>query len=111
MKLLTSLGFILLATLPGWAQETLRLKGRVGLARAVKAENRAMKNTHYIVQFASEPGIAERQELERRGFAVLQYVPDAAFMISSRTLPDLSGLDVISVSTMSVSDKISPLLE
>ena len=88
----------------------LRLKSRAGTARIGRPLPRPAAGTHYIVQFRASPGPAERQELERRGLRVLQYVPDSALMVASRTPPDLRGLEVISVATMSAEDKISPLL-
>ena len=51
-----------------------------------------------------------RQELERRGIRVLQYVPDSTLMVASPVAPDLDGLEVLSASALEPSDKISPLL-
>ena len=92
------------------AQPALRLKARAPGARSGRTLPRPVGGTHYILQFRSEPGAAERQELHRRGVRVLQYVPDSALMVASRTPPDVRGLDVLSVVPMSVSDKISPVL-
>jgi hypothetical protein len=86
----------------------LRLKAR---ARTTGSQPLAREGTHYILQFAAEPGTAELEELERRGIHVLQYVPDAALMVASPTTPDLQGLNVVSLTTMDVSDKISPVLK
>jgi Matrixin/Glucodextranase, domain B len=93
-----------------WGQPELRLKARVAPGRSGRPVGRTAGGTHYIVQFRAEPGTAEREELEQRGMRVLQYVPDAALMVASPTTPDLQGLDVLSVSTLSGSDKISPVL-
>ncbi len=90
-----------------WGQPPLRLKAR---ALTTRSQSRADGGTHYILQFATEPGPAELEELERRDIRVLQYVPDAALMVASLTTPDLQGLNVVSLTTMDVSDKISPLL-
>jgi hypothetical protein len=51
-----------------------------------------------------------RQELERRGIRVLQYVPDSALMVASPVAPDLDGLEVLSAGALEPADKISPLL-
>src|SRR4029077_12896886 len=91
-------------------QPALRLKARAARGRVDRTDPRPAAGTHYIVQFRSVPGLTERQELERRGLRVLQYVPDSALMVAGRTPPDVRGLDVLSVGTMSVADKISPVL-
>ena len=87
--------------------EAIRLKTRTidsTSARGVKLDH------HFIVQFRSHPGPEVRAELERRGIRVLGYVPDAALMASSRTVPDLEGLDVAWVGSLAASDKLSPEL-
>jgi hypothetical protein len=90
-----------------WGQAPLRLKARTLTTRP---RPRAGAGTHYILQFTAEPSPADLQELERRDIRVLQYVPDAALMVASPTTPDLQGLSVVSITTMEVSDKISPVL-
>jgi hypothetical protein len=110
MKLIRFAVAMLLTLVPSaWGQPALRLKARAG-GRIARTGPGPAAGTHYIVQFRSEPGLAEKRELERRGLRVLQYVPDSALMVAGRTPPDVHGLDVLSVATMSVSDKISPVL-
>lgn len=65
---------------------------------------------HFVVQFRSYPGPEVRSELESLGIRVLGYVPDNALMASSRTAPDLEGLDVAWVGSLAASDKLSPAL-
>ncbi len=102
------LGALFFLVFGAWGQPRVRLKAREAPVRGMKP--RYPDGTHYILQFNAEPGPAEQQELERRGMHVLQYVPDAALMVASRTKPDVRGLDVFSIVTLSVSDKISPVL-
>lgn len=110
MKLIrAALAVLFVVASSAWAQPPLRLKSRAGSGRVFRPLRHPAGGTHYIVQFRSEPGPAERLELERRGIRVLQYVPDSALMVASPRPPDLRGLDVL-VSTMSVEDKISPAL-
>lgn len=64
---------------------------------------------HFVVQFAAWPGPEVRQELARRGIAVLQYVPDSALLVSAAEL-NLNGLDVTWAGPLEASDKLSPAL-
>jgi hypothetical protein len=68
------------------------------------------RGTHFLLRFSTEPGPELRLELERRGMRVLQYVPEAALMVSSRATPNLEGLPLLSAGALEVSDKISPML-
>jgi len=88
-------------------------------AEAIRLKTRTIDSTstsdvkpgrHFVVQFRSHPGPEVRAELERRGIRVLGYVPDEALMASSRTVPDLEGLDVAWVGSLPASDKLSPEL-
>jgi hypothetical protein len=108
-----SISFVLslMALAPAaWGQPQLRLKARSGTGRIERPVPHSAAGTHFIVQFRHEPGPAERLELERRGIHVLQYVPDAAFMVAARKPLVLEGLDILSVASMDISDKISPVL-
>ena len=51
-----------------------------------------------------------RQELERRGIRVLQYVPDSTLMVASPVAPDLDGLEVLSVVCAGAIRQDQPLL-
>src|ERR1035441_7892883 len=93
-----------------WAQPVVHLKAGALGARPAKMLPRHGRGTHYLLQFATEPGPGVRRELERRGMHVLQYVPDAALMVASPVTPDLEGLGVISAGPLDASYKISPLL-
>ena len=93
-----------------WAQPVVHLKAGALGARPAKILPRHGRGTHYLLQFATEPGSQVRRELERRGMHVLQYVPEAALMVASLVTPDLEGLGVISAAPLDASYKISPLL-
>ena len=79
-----------------WGQPVVHLKAGALGARPAKMLPRHGRGTHYLLQFATEPGPQVRRELERRGMRVLQYVPDAALMFASPVTPDLAGLPVLS---------------
>ena len=93
-----------------WAQPVIRLKAAAPGARPIGRLPRHGRATHFLLQFPTEPGPAIRQELERRGMRVLQYVPDSTLMVASPVAPDLDGLEVLSAGELEPSDKISPLL-
>ncbi len=88
----------------GWTQEAIHLKSRTFDPAGVR---RAPLSHHYVIQFRTDPGTALRAELERRGIAVLGYVPDRAVMASSREAPDLGGLEVTWVGSLTAPDKLS----
>lgn len=88
-----------------YAQE-INLKARPG-GRVVPGRTRG---THVILQFSGFPGPAVRDDLARRGLRVLEYVPDNGLMVSASPTADFSGLDVTWAGSLSVSDKISPVL-
>jgi hypothetical protein len=50
---------------------------------------------HWILQFPRYPDAAIRVELMLRGARILDYVPDAALMVSFSRSPDLKGLHVV----------------
>ena len=107
MKLIGIALALALLPLPcAWAQPPLRLKARA----AARPESRMSSGTHYILQFAAEPVPSDLDELEHRGIHVLQYVPESALMVASAATPDLRGLNVVSMTTMNISEKISPVL-
>uniref|UniRef100_Q029Q8 Peptidase M10A and M12B, matrixin and adamalysin n=1 Tax=Solibacter usitatus (strain Ellin6076) TaxID=234267 RepID=Q029Q8_SOLUE len=88
-------------------QPLLRLKARTA---TTGPQRRINNGTHYILQFAAEPVPSDLDELKGRGIHVLQYVPESALIVASAAPPDLRGLNVVSMTTMDVSDKISPVL-
>jgi hypothetical protein len=107
MKLFrTTVTATLLAASFAWAQTGLHLKSRP-LSRPNIATRRGL---HYVLQFSSYPGQDLRDELNRRGVRVLQYVPDNALMVSSAASADLSGIDILWSGSLEASDKISPAL-
>lgn len=63
--------------------------------REIAALPLAGPDQHWILQFPSFPDGAIRAELIRRGAGILDYVPDAALMVSFSRTPNLTGLHVI----------------
>ena len=92
------------------AQPVIRLKAASAGARPIRTLPRHGRATHFLLQFPTEPGPEMRQELERRGMRVLQYVPDSTLMVACPVTPDLAGLGVLSAGVLEPADKISPLL-
>ncbi len=93
-----------------WAQPVIHLKAGSASAPSSRIPARQGRTTHFLLRFPAEPGAELRQELERRGMRVLQYVPEAGLMVASPTAPDLRGLGALSSAALEPSDKISPLL-
>src|ERR1035438_4956756 len=93
-----------------WAQPVVHLKAGAAGTRPAKMLPPHGRGTHFLLQFAAEPGPGGRQEVEPRVMHVLQYVPDAALMVASPVTPDLEGLGVISAGPLEATSKISPLL-
>jgi hypothetical protein len=89
-----------------WAQTGLHLKSSSGAA----ARNSRPRGSHVILQFTGYPDRAIRETLAGRGITVLQYVPDNALMVSADPAVDLSGIDLLWAGSLTVSDKISPVL-
>lgn len=74
------------------------------------AEGSGRIGNHYMLQFRSYPDGRVRAELARRRIRVLSYVPDFTLMVSSASAPDLRGLEVQSVGSLTAADKLSPRL-
>ena len=107
-KLFLPASFLLVSFAP--AQPVVHLKAGAPVSRTSRVLPKGDRPTHFLVRFQAEPGPEIRLELERRGMHVLQYVPDAALLVSSRVIPNLEGLDAVSADPMHASTKISPLL-
>jgi hypothetical protein len=90
-----------------WAAGAIHLKNRTISSLDGGSER---VGTHYMLQFRSYPDAGVRAELARRGIRVLGYVPDSTLMVASATTPDLGGLDVESVGSLALADKLSPQL-
>jgi hypothetical protein len=109
-------GLVLFMLLAGVApaQPTLRLKGwdrSNAAAASVAAKTRWTGWSHFLVQFAAEPGAAQLKTLADRGANVLSYVPDAALSIAMRDATDLSGLGIRWIGRLQPSQKLSPQLD
>ena len=66
---------------------------------------------HWILQFAGFPNAAIRAELTRQGVRILDYVPDAALMVSFSRTPDLSALKVIWAGQLQAADRLGAGLD
>ncbi len=106
-------GFVLMASVAG-AQPSLRLRGlkpeRDRLA-AVVTKTRSPGRSHFLVQFAAEPGSAQLKALSERGATVLSYVPNAALSVALRDGSSLAGLGVHWMGRLRPDEKLSPELD
>ncbi len=97
------------------AQPALRLKGfkpdSGALVANVVTRTRTPGSSHFLVQFAAEPGQPQMNALADRGAAVLSYVPDAGLSIAMRDGTSLSGLGIQWMGKLQPSQKISPDLD
>jgi hypothetical protein len=91
--------------LKGWKQADSAISGRPVVTRT-----RAIGRSHFLVQFASQPGAQQIGALQDRGAAVLSYVPDSTLSISMRDTTDVSGLGIQWIGKLQPSQKISPEL-
>jgi Matrixin len=107
-------GLVLLASIAP-AQPALRLKGlkpdSSTLAAPIVTRTRMPGRSHFLVQFATEPGPSEMQALVDRGAAVLSYVPDAGLSITLRDGTSLSGTGVQWMGRLRPDEKFSPELD
>jgi hypothetical protein len=97
------------------AQPALRLKGlrpdsAARIATAV-SRTRTPGSSHFLVQFATEPGSAQMNALAGRGATVLSYVPDAGLSIVMRDGTSLSGLGIQWLGKLGTTEKLSPDLD
>src|ERR1700733_14797778 len=107
------LGLALLAVVAA-AQPAIRLKGFNPGSRPlapVATKTRNPGRSHFVVQFATEPGPAQMQALADRGATVLSYVPDAALSIAMRDGTSLSGLAIQWLGQLQPGEKLSPQLD
>lgn len=109
-----TLGWIVLAA-AAQAQPVLHLKGwdSNSSRKAVEGFRRTRKpgRSHFLVQFASQPGAPQLSALTSRGVTVLSYIPDFTLSISMRDGTGLSGLGIRWMGQLQPAEKISPLLE
>lgn len=93
------------------AQPALRLRGWNAADARVAAgstRTRVPGRSHFLVQFASEPGADQLQALTNRGATPLSYVPNAALSVSMPNGTDLSGLGIQWMGQLQPEEKISP---
>ncbi len=107
-------GLALLASVGG-AQPALRLKGfkpnSGPLAAPVVSRTRTPGRSHFLVQFALEPGATQMNALADHGATVLSYVPDAALSIAIRDGTSLGGLGIQWMGRLQPDQKVSPALD
>ncbi len=106
-----ALGWILLAA-AAQAQPVLHLRGWDSIPKAVQGFRRTRKpgRSHFLVQFAAQPGAPQLSALAGRGANALSYVPDFTLSISMPNGTDLSGLGIRWMGQLQPAEKISPLL-
>lgn len=95
------------------AQPALRLRGwNAADARAVAGSTRTRVpgRSHFLVQFASEPGMDQLKALADRGATPLSYVPNSALSIAMPDGTNLSGLGIQWMGPLQPDEKISPEL-
>ncbi len=107
---------LLAAALSG-AEIPLYLKTRTITADDQPKESRAAPalqlfpgRKHLLVQFREAPRAEMVRELEQRGAAVLDYVPDHGLLVSVAEGANLEGLNLTLAEPLSPADKVSPLL-
>lgn len=98
------------------AQPTLRLRGMEPASSRIQDgivinKTRSPGRSHFLVQFAEEPGEAQVKALSDRGATVLSYVPEAALSIAMRDGTSLSGLGVRWMGRLKPAEKFSPKLD
>ena len=86
---------------------TIQLEGSGRVERLPAGE----AGLHWIVQFPDFPDAATRAELQNRGMRILDYVPDAALMVSSRRPLDLTGLNVVWAGQLEPGDRLGAGLD
>lgn len=72
---------------------------------------RASTRSHVLVQFSKAPRPEQLHELERRGAAVLQYVPEFGLLLSVPDNTPFDGLGLRWAGRLRQPDKLSPLLD
>ncbi len=100
---------LLCATAISQAQPVLRLKVPIdAIPGTIQAPPAA--RVHFIVQFYDPPTVETMLALIARGAALLQYVPDNAFLVALDDSVNLSGLGIRYAAPLSPPQKISPLI-
>ncbi len=95
----------------------IRLKRRsfeaprdMGAYRVGPLLRRTAGRSHYLIEFANQPGVEETAELGRRGVAVMSYVPDRALVVAASDDCNWAGLGLQFVGRLDALDKLSPEL-
>lgn len=63
--------------------------------------------THFVIQFPAEPSAGQWRELEQRGIAFLESVPDFGYLVSAPADADFSGAGIIHAGALEAADKLS----
>jgi hypothetical protein len=110
-------GLAVLAMLAGIAaaQPTPRLKGFKPAGsrteRLAVMRTRTPGRSHFLVEFAALPGVAQTNALAARGATVLSYVPDSTLSIAMDDGTSLSGLGIQWMGRLQPDEKLSPDLD
>src|SRR6266853_4199179 len=99
------------------ADQIIRLKKRMLQAtddlqahQVGSLKRRRPGRSHFLIQFSSPPSRAQIEELQRRGAAIMSYVPDAALVVSAGDDGSWDGLDLRFVGRLDAVDKFRPML-
>ncbi len=90
---------------------TLTADAKSGESRATPARQLYGGRKHLLIQFREPPGAETVRDLQQRGAAVLDYVPDYGFIVSLSEGAGLDGLNLAMAEPLSPEDKVSPLLQ
>ena len=108
------IGSMLLLVGGAGAQPALRLKGfkpGSGTPPPVVTKTLTPGRSHFLVQFASEPGGAQLKALADLGANVLSYIPEAGLSIAIRDGTSLNGLGIQWMGRLQPGEKLSPQLD
>jgi hypothetical protein len=114
-KLSLAAGLVILAGAV-LAQPPLRLKGwkrdaARTAANVLSPKTKTPGRSHFLVQYASDPGPAQVTALAKRGAAALSYVPAYALSVAAPNNTSFTGLGVQWVGHLQPAEKISPDLQ
>lgn len=89
---------------------TITAPRRAEESRTAAPRRLSTTRRHLLVQFREAPRAEWVQELQKRGAAVLDYVPDHGFLLSVPDGVNLDGMDVTLAEPLDPADKLSPRL-
>jgi hypothetical protein len=100
-----------------FAQPAIHLKRRSLLApnnlqdyRVGPLLRRKSGTSHYLIRFSAAPSKTQLQRLKAGGANILNYVPDASYLVSAPDETSWDGVGLDYVGRLDTLDKLSPLL-